>query len=121
MSPGWIVKVAPDFVSNSSVPESVMTKRGTGSWRHSYEPPERVYWKEIWTAGSGMPTESPRIPSAKSIKPSSNSELRSSPVHMRTQRIIVNLLFWRPGAAAGGKTLSEQRGRHWIRGGEGRE
>ena len=38
-----------------------------------------------------LPTESPRIPSARSIEPSSNSELPSSPVHKRTQRIIANL------------------------------
>jgi hypothetical protein len=77
---------------NSSVPDRVMTKRGTGSWCHSYDPPDRVSWKDSSTTGTGSPIESPRTPSGRSIQPSSNSESPSSPVHIRTQRIIAGLL-----------------------------
>ena len=48
--------------------------------------------KDSSTAGTGWPTESPRIPPASSIEPSSNSESPSSPVHIRTQRIITGPL-----------------------------
>src|ERR1700722_455132 len=87
-SPGRMVNVAPDFVWNSSVPDRVMTKRGAGSWCHSYDPPDCVSWKDSSTTGTGSPIESPRVPFERSIQPSSNSESPSSPVHMRTQRII---------------------------------
>src|ERR1700722_7671854 len=91
-SPGRMVNVAPDFVWNSSVPDRVMTKRGTGSWCHSYDPPDCVSWKDSSTTGTGSPIEAPPVPFEKSIQPSSNSESPSSPVHMRTQRIIAGFL-----------------------------
>src|ERR1700678_4448754 len=96
ISPGRNKKCFPSRVWKSSVPLSVMTNCLTGASCQAKAPPEAVSSNEIVVVVTLPLSISPRAPGSRSMTPSSECEFRSSPVHIRTHRIMALLLLWLP-------------------------
>ena len=92
----------------SSVPLSVMTNCLAGASCQAKAPPEAVSSKEIVVVAILPLNVSPRSPGSRSITPSSKCEFRSSPVHIRTHRIMALLLFWLPPLVCATRTGSSR-------------
>jgi hypothetical protein len=70
-----------------------MTNCLTGASCQAKAPPEAVSSNEIVVVAILPLSMSPRWPGSRSMTPSSKCEFRSSPVHIRTHRIMALLLF----------------------------
>src|ERR1700744_3581812 len=85
-------KCSPSRVWKSRVPLSVTTSCLIGAVCQAKAPPEAVSSKDIVVVGIVPLSTSPRFPGSSSMTPSSKCEFWSSPVQIRTHRILSLLL-----------------------------